>query len=69
MPTETINHHIIVSDEEQDMIVNALAFFFDFFKYTGDGYRQEMVEHWRDVADDSNINQFDSLATKIANSN
>ena len=69
MPTYTFCSQIIVSNEEQNMIVNALAFFHDFFKYAGDGYRKEMVEHWQDVADDSNTKQFDSLATKIATSN
>ena len=65
----TINHHIIINDEEQNMIVNALAFFNQFFKYTGDGFRKETIEEWQDVADDSNINDFDTLATKIATSN
>ena len=65
----SIDHHIIISDEEQNMIVNALEFFNQFFKYTGDGFRKETIEEWQDVADDSNINAFDSLATKIATSN
>ena len=64
----TNKHHIIVTTEEQEMIVNALAFFHLFFKYTGDGYRKETIEKWQHVADDSNMNQFDSLATKIATS-
>jgi len=67
--TVVTNHHIVITDEEQLMIVNALAFFHLFFKYTGDGHRQETVDEWQDVADDSNINQFDSLALKIATSN
>ena len=64
----TINHHIVVTDEEQCMIVNALAFFHQFYKYSGDGHRKEIIDDWQDVADDSNINQFDKLATKIATS-
>ncbi len=66
--TVVIKHHIVITDEEQNMIVNALAFFHEFFKYTRDGYRKETVSEWQDVADDSNVNAFDSLATKIATS-
>ena len=66
--TVVTNHHIVITDEEQNMIVNALAFFHEFFKYNGDGYRQETIDEWQDVADDSNVNAFDSLATKIATS-
>ena len=69
MPTETINHHIIITDEEQNMIVNALAFFNQFYKYTGAGYRKETIEEWQDVANDTNLDAVDVLATKIANSN
>ncbi len=64
--TVVINHHIVVTDEEQLMIVNALAFFHLFFKYTADGHRNQIIADWQDVADDSEVNQFDSLATKIA---
>ena len=64
----SIDHHIIISDEEQDMIVNALAFFHEFFKYTGDDYRKEITSEWQIVATDSNVNAFNSLATKIATS-
>ncbi len=66
--TVVIKHHIVITDEEQNMIVNALAFFHEFFKYTRDDYRNETVSEWQDVADDSNVNAFDSLATKIATS-
>ena len=66
--TVVIKHHIVITDEEQNMIVNALAFFHQFYKYTGDGYRKEIVDEWQDVADDSCINDFDLLATKIATS-
>ena len=64
----TSSHHIIVSEDEQLMIVNALAFFHQFFKYNGEGHRAETVSEWQDVADDSNIEQFDLCATKIATS-
>ena len=66
--TVVTNHHIVITDEEQNMIVNALAFFHLFFKYTCDGQRQETIAEWKDVADDSYITDFDSLATNIATS-
>jgi len=67
--TVVTNHHIVITDDEQLMIVNALAFFHLFFKYTGEGYRKEIVNEWQDVADNSDVDAFDSLATKIATSN
>ena len=66
---QVINHHIIITDEEQCMIVNALTFFHLFYKYTGDCDRKLTADGWQDVADDSDVNAFDSLATKIATSN
>jgi len=64
-----MNHHVILTDEEQNMAVNALAFFHEFFKYNGDDYRAEIVKEWQDVADDTNLTLVDKLATKIATSN
>ena len=69
MPTETINHHIIITDEEQNMIVNALAFYNQFFRYSGDGFRKETADEFQDVANDTNLDAADALATKIATSN
>ena len=60
--------HLIVSESEQLAIVNSLAFFQAFFKYGGAGYRADQIKEWQDVANDSDLNQIDSLATKIANS-
>jgi len=68
MPTKTINHHIIISDEEQCMIVNALAFFEQFFQKHS-WATSEVVQEWQDVADDTNLSLVDALATKIATSN
>ncbi len=67
--TVVINHHIVITDEEQNLIVNALVFFHLFFKYTGDDYRKKIIDEWQDVADDSSVKAFDLLATKIATSN
>ena len=67
--TVVTNHHIVITDEEQCMIVNALAFFHQYYKYNGDDYRKAVVDDWQDVADDSDITKFDSLASKIATSN
>ena len=69
MPTKTINHHIIISDEEQNMIVNALAFFEQSFQLGSVTPPSDVVEEWQDVADDTNLSAVDALATKIATSN
>ena len=69
MPTKTMNHHIIITDEEQNMIVNALAFFEQFFQKGSSTPPSDVVEEWQDVADDTNLSALDSLATKIATSN
>jgi hypothetical protein len=71
MPTETINHHIIITDEEQNMIVNALAFFQEFFssvENAASGAHHSWKE-WQDVANDTNLDAVDTLATTIATSN
>jgi len=66
--TVSTHHHIIISDEEQCMIVNALTFFDQVFL----GNRQltiaELLEEWRDVADDTRLSHLDELANKIATS-
>ena len=68
MPTKTINHHIIITDEEQNMIVNALAFFEQSFQLGSNTPPSDVVEEWQDVADDTNLDAVDALATKIATS-
>jgi hypothetical protein len=64
-----MNHHIIFTEQEQNDAVNALAFFQEFFKYSGKGYRDSVVKEWQYVADDTNLTSVDKLATKIASSN
>ena len=56
-----INHHLSITDEERDALVNACAFFHEFFT---EG--QQCVTHWRDVARDQRLELFDQLSTKIA---
>ena len=65
----TINHHIVITDEEQHMIVNALTFFDQAFLGNQELTARELVEEWRDVADDTRLSHLDDLATKIATSN
>jgi hypothetical protein len=64
-----MNHHIILTEQEQNDAVNALAFFQEFFKYSGKDYRDSVIKEWQYVADDTNLTLVDNLATKIANSN
>ncbi len=65
----TINHHIIITDEEQDMIVNALTFFDE--AYLGNSHltARELIGKWSAVAADTRLSHLDTLATKIATSN
>ena len=64
MPTETtINHHIIITDEEQNMIVNALAFFDQVFLGNRTLGITELLEEWHDVVEDTRMSHIDSLAT------
>ena len=55
------NHHLIISDEEQLALVNALAFFHEFFS---DGLCD--LKEWHEIARDQRIELFDQLARKIA---
>ena len=66
--TVQINHHIVITDEEQNMIVNALAFFHEHFKYSGASHRAEVVEHWQVVANDTRLQDIPDLERKIATS-
>ncbi len=56
-----INHHLSVTPEEQDAIVNALHFFHEYFS---DG--EICIPDWRDVANDQRLELFEQLARKIA---
>ena len=64
-----MNHHVILTDEEQNMVVNALAFFEQYFQKFSCISTKNVVEEWQDVADDTNLTLVDKLATKIATSN
>lgn len=70
-----INHHVVLTDREQEAAVNALAYFHwifnsDFAKsrMTAEEIAQEH-EHWKDVAKEYESNFMDILASKIATSN
>ena len=65
----TINHHIVITDEEQLMIVNALTFFDEAFLGNRLLSASELIEEWRNVANDTRLSHLDDLATKIATSN
>jgi len=65
----TTNHHIVITDEEQHMIVNALTFFDEAFLGNRLLSGSELIEEWRNVANDTRLSHLDDLATKIATSN
>ncbi len=56
-----IQHHFAVTPEEQEAIVNALEFFYEYFSDA-----DICVPDWRDVAQDSRLELFSQLARKIA---
>ena len=62
-------HHIVITDEEQNMIVHALAFFHANFDLNRDCSLSCLHSEWRDVALDMSLPAVDALATKIATSN
>ena len=64
----TINHHIIITDEEQDMIVNALTFFDEAYLGNSPLTARDLINKWRAVANDTRLSHLDTLATKIATS-
>ena len=64
-----INHHIIITDEEQDMIVNALTFFDEAYLGNSPLTANELIAKWRMVAADTRLSHLDELANKIATSN
>ena len=70
-----INHHIVLTDKEQEAVVNALAYFHWIFyshfaksRMTAEEIAQEH-EHWKDVVKEYENNFMDILASKIATSN
>lgn len=60
------NHHMVISDAERDMIVNALQFFYATFGPERDFSLSCLFSQWRDVAQDTHLPSVDALATKIA---
>ena len=60
--------HLIVPESEQLAIINSLAFFEHSFRKNSVTPPSDVVEEWQDVADDTNIEGIDALATRIANS-
>tara|TARA_R110002012_G_scaffold6338_1_gene29126 strand:+ start:478 stop:672 length:195 start_codon:yes stop_codon:yes gene_type:complete len=64
-----MNHHVILTDEEQNMAINALAFFDQLYSTNRIVDVDEVIKEWQDVADDTDLTLVDKLATKIANSN
>ena len=59
------NHHIAITDEEANMLVNALLCFHAIYK-TRRTIDMGAVRDWQDVADDCRVELADELATKIA---
>lgn len=60
------NHHLVISDAEQNHIVNALAFFHAMFDPARDVPTTDLIREWCDVAADTHLGQVDELATRIA---
>ena len=60
------NHHLVITDEEQLNIVNALAFFHAMFDPARDVSRDELIKEWQDVASDTFLPRLDELTTRIA---
>ena len=60
------NHHLAITEEEQNMLVNALTLFHDIYNKQRSRPIAALIEDWQFVADDTNLDAMDSLATKIA---
>ena len=60
------NHHLVISDSEQNDLVNALAFFHAIFDPARDVPTIDLIRSWRDVASETNLRHVDDLATRIA---
>jgi MinD-like ATPase involved in chromosome partitioning or flagellar assembly len=64
------NHHIVVTSQEQEAIVNALAFFdWMFYQSIGEEGSDWSMKDWKDVAKEYPSDLMDKLATKVATSN
>lgn len=60
------NHHLVITEEEQNMLVNALTFFHDVYSKRQAHPVSTLIEDWQLTADDTNLADVDALATKIA---
>ena len=68
------NHHLIVTDAEQQVIVNALAFYNAHHTFPSDEWDEDERIQWRLAFKEDNrgsdrLGPVDQLANKIANSN
>ena len=66
---DTNSHHIIVTTEEQYMIVNALTFFDEAYLGNSTLSSNDLINKWRAVAADTRLSHLDDLANKVATSN
>jgi hypothetical protein len=60
------NHHLVVSDSELLMLINALAFFHATFDVKRDCSLSALFCEWEDVAKDTHLPSVDQLATRLA---
>lgn len=60
------NHHLVITEEEQNMLVNALTFFHDIYNKQRSRPVSTLVEDWQLAADDTNLDAMDALASRIA---
>ena len=63
------NHHLSISDSEQNAIVNSLAFFNAVFDPRRNVKLVELIADWQETANDTDLQQVDDLATRIATLN
>lgn len=59
-------HHLVITEEEQNMIVNALTFFHAAFDPHRDCSLSCLFSLWEDVARDTSLERVDKLATQVA---
>lgn len=60
------NHHLAITEEEQNILINALTFFHDVYGKRRTHPVSTLIEDWQLTADDTNLADVDALATKIA---
>lgn len=59
-------HHLVITEEEQNMIVNALTFFHAMFNPRRTDAAVDIYHEWQDVARDTSLEHMDKLATQVA---